>query len=359
MWERSQMYNSIVLTGGGTAGHVTPNLVIAKELKKHFNNIYYLGSNSEIEKNLISQNKDIKFFSIPSVKLIRGKFFANLLLPFKLIKATIIAKKHLKKIKPNVVFSKGGYVSVPVVLGAKALKIPVVCHESDLSSGLANKICAKSAKAVCTTFEKTAEEFGAKGVFTGSPNSIASPLSKEDAKQKLGIKTSKPILLITGGSLGSQAINEVCFKASKELARKFYVVHVVGKGNLNKSLLSLDSYKQIEFTNQMPDFMTACDLVISRAGSNTIFELAMLHKPMLLIPLPKGSSRGDQVENAKYFANKKFALVLQQANLNSQTLLYNLSRLQTDAPGLSQTLKNAGFKNGTQAIVQTILKHTV
>ncbi|MBQ7453403.1 MAG: undecaprenyldiphospho-muramoylpentapeptide beta-N-acetylglucosaminyltransferase [Clostridia bacterium] len=351
------MYNTIVLTGGGTAGHVTPNLVVAKELKKYFKNIYYLGSTSEMERKIISQDPAIKFYSIPSVKLIRGKFFQNLLIPFKLINAIRAAKHHLKEIKPQIIFSKGGYVSVPVVLAAKKLNIPVVCHESDLSCGLANKICAKSAKAVCTTFEKTAEKFGNKGVYTGSPNNLIKPLSKDEAKLKLGIKTTKPILLITGGSLGSQAINEACFNVAKALVKQFYVVHVVGKGNLNKPLLSLASYKQIEFSTQMPTLMMASDLVISRAGSNTIFELATLQKPMLLIPLPKGSSRGDQVENAEYFANKKFALVLPQANLNNQTLLSSLSQLQNEASKLSSTLKKANFKNGTDAIVKTIIKH--
>ena len=256
---------------------------------------------------------------------------------------------------PNVVFSKGGYVSVPVVLAANMLKIPVVCHESDLSMGLANKICTKKAKAVCTTFEKTAQNIN-NGIFTGTPLSLNLFVSPNKAKQDLKLPPSRKMLLITGGSLGSVAINNACFKIAKYLNDNFEVYHVVGKGNLNRNI-NLPHYHQIEFASNMPTLMSASDYVISRAGSNTIFELATSNKPMLLIPLPKGASRGDQVENAKYFSEKKYALMLEQDSLNSQNLKENIEKLQKNAFFLKNNLKNAGFKNGTNKVVEVILKH--
>ena len=345
--------NTIVLTGGGTAGHVMPNINLIPLLKNHFKNVFYIGSSS-IEKKLIKNAKIAPFYEISSTKLIRGKFFANFLIPFKLIKAVLEAKKILKKLKPNVVFSKGGYVSVPVVIASWLLKIPVVCHESDLSLGLANKICAKHAKAVCTTFKKTAE--GLKnGIYTGAPLSKKLTTTKNnEAKQKLNIPPTRKMLLITGGSLGSVAINEACFSIAKYLNDNFEVFHVVGKNNLKKQI-NFNHYHQIEFADNMPLLISASDFVISRAGSNTIFELALSKKPMLLIPLPKGASRGDQVENAKYFAQKKYALMLEQNELNSQNLIKNIEKLQKNAQILTNNLNNAGFKDGTDSVIKVIL----
>ena len=347
--------DTIVLTGGGTAGHVTPNINLIPPLKNHFKNIYYIGSSS-IEKELIKNAKLVPFYEISGTKLIRGKFFANFLIPFKLIKAIIQAKRILKKLKPNIVFSKGGYVSVPVVIASWLLKIPIVCHESDLSMGLANKICAKHAKAVCTTFKKTAENLK-NGIYTGAPLSKKlTMLNKTLAKQQLNIPITRKILLITGGSLGSQAINQACFNISDYLNKNYEVYHVVGKGNLNKNI-NLVHYHQIEFADNMPLLICASDYCISRAGSNTIFELALSQKPMLLIPLPKGASRGDQVENAKYFAEKKYALMLEQDELNSQNLIKSIEKLQKNAQILTKSLKDAGFKDGTESVINVILKH--
>ena len=349
-------YESIVLTGGGTAGHITPNINLISGLKNHFKNIYYIGS-SGLEKKLIKNANLVPFYEISSTKLIRGKFFANLLIPFKLLKAIKEAKKILKNLKPNIVFSKGGYVSVPVVLAASKLKIPIVCHESDLTMGLANKICSKKAKAVCTTFAKTASLLK-NGVHTGTP--LAKELTNSSSalsRQKLKIPQGRKMLLITGGSLGSVAINNACFNIAEYSNKNYEVFHVVGKGNLNNKI-NLAHYHQIEFANNMPTLISAADYVISRAGSNTIFELAASQKPMLLIPLPKGASRGDQVENAKYFCENGFAIMLSQESLNPQNLINNIEKLAKNAEKIKNSLKNACFKDGTSAIINVILKNT-
>ena len=347
--------STIVLTGGGTAGHVTPHLVLIPRLEKIFDKVAYLGSNG-VEKELISRFNEVDYFTINSVKLVRGKILSNLFLPFKLLKAKSQALKILKTIKPSVIFSKGGYVSVPVVLAAKKLKIPVICHESDLSVGLANKIGARTAKVVFTTFKKTAQTIGEKAKFSGSPiDEAAFKTSPALIKEKLKIKTDLPILLITGGSLGSQVINNSIFEALDELTQNFYVIHVVGKNNVKK--IANKNYLQIEFAKNMPELIKISDVVVSRAGSNTIFELAFCLKPMLLIPLPKGASRGDQVENAEYFASHKIANVLYQENLDKNSLINEINKTFKNQQQLVNNLKKINFKNGADAIIEELKKY--
>lgn len=347
---------TIVLTGGGTAGHVTPHLALLPELKKHFQKIIYIGSNA-VEKEIISQKTDLQFYEINSVKFVRRHLFKNFLLPLKLIKAKKQALNLLKKIKPDVIFSKGGYVSVPVVLAGKQLKTPIVCHESDLSVGLANKIGARCAETVCTTFKQTADNIGTKGVFSGSPILAKDlTLNQSQAKERLKIKTSLPILLVTGGSLGSVSINNTVISALNDLAKKFFVIHVTGKGN--KTPVVSPNYLQIEFAQNLPLLISASDIVVSRAGSNTIFELAYAKKPMLLIPLPKGTSRGDQVENALYFQKQNIAKVLLQENLTPQRLTSEIESLYKERQKLVNALSAQKLTNGTTPIINAIIKAT-
>ncbi|MBQ8468665.1 MAG: undecaprenyldiphospho-muramoylpentapeptide beta-N-acetylglucosaminyltransferase [Clostridia bacterium] len=338
---------SIVLTGGGTAGHVMPHIAILEKLKNHFDQIAYIGSIGGMEKSIITKHKEIEYHEISASKLNRSHFFKNLLLPFKLAKSVNQAKKLLKKIKPDIVFSKGGYVALPVVLAAKSLKIPVVSHESDLSVGLANKLAKNCSKAICTTFEKTAKDIGKKGVWTGSP--IVESYCET-------IKKDKPILLVTGGSLGAKAINQVVFDCASELSKNFYVIHQVGKNNLNKNI-NISDYKQIEFTNNMEQLIKSSSVIISRAGSNTIFELAYHHKPMILIPLPKGASRGDQIENAKYFAQNNYCKLIYQEELNTKTLINAVNEVYLSKDSYINQLKNAKIPNGTDKIIEILLKN--
>lgn len=339
---------TIVLTGGGTAGHIMPHLALLPTLKNHFNKIVYIGSDTGMENNIIPKYPEIEFHTIKASKLDRAHIFKNFTLPFKFIKSVCQAKQLLRQIRPNIIFSKGGYVSLPVVFAAKSLKIPVVAHESDLSVGLANKLCKPKVNAICTTFEKTAHSVGKKGIFTGSP-------IIENQNVTL-LKKTKPILFITGGSLGAKAINDAVFDAAKELTKSFYVIHQVGKNKTNKSI-KLQDYEQIEFATDMMQLIKSADIVVSRAGSNTIFELAYNTKPMLLIPLPKGASRGDQIDNAKYFESKNYAKVLFQENLSSKTLISAINELYDNKNQYISTLKNAKIPNGTDKIVKIILKN--
>ena len=347
------MNNSIVLTGGGTAGHVCPNINLSKKLKEHFNKIYYIGSENGIEKKLIESQTDYKYFSISTVKFTRKKIFKNLLIPFKLSKAISEAKKILKETNPSIVFSKGGYVSLPVVIASHKLKIPIICHESDISMGLANKLASKYADKICTNFEITANKSKSKFIHTGSPLPI-SKLTKSQAKEKLKIKTDKPILLVTGGSLGAKTLNELIFRNINDLTKKFYVLHLVGRNNLNKKINN-PSYKQIEFSDNMWTIFKATDYAISRAGANSIMELLANEIPTIFIPLPRGVSRGDQVDNAIYLKNLNLASVIFQEELTIEKLQKELNFIENNAKNIKLSIKKQNFTDGTDKIINLIL----
>lgn len=347
---------TIILTGGGTAGHVCPNINLSTELNKYFDKIIYIGSKNGIEKKLITSQTNYDYKSISSVKFVRRKLLKNLLIPFKLAKAISEAKKILKESKPSIVFSKGGYVSVPVVIAASKLKIPIICHESDVSMGLANKIASKYATKVCTNFEITANKNKNKFIKTGSPLPVSN-LTKSQAKEKLKIKTDKPVLLVTGGSLGASTINEIIFNNIDLLTQKYFIIHLVGKGNLNKKLTKKTDYKQIEFSNDMWTIFKAIDLAISRAGANTILELLSNQIPTIFIPLPKGISRGDQIENAKYIESLSCSKTIFQDELDIKKLQNKLNLLEKDANIIKNQIKTQNFSDGTKLIINTILEN--
>ncbi len=314
---------TIVLTGGGTAGHCTPNFALLDLLYKHFDKIYYIGSQGGIEEKLVKE-KGLPYYPIPCVKLVRNSLTKNLSLPFKFISSINATKRILKELNPSVVFSKGGYVGLPVTISASKLNIPVIVHESDLTLGLANKIASKFAKYTLTSFESTAKTVK-NGLYVGSPiRKELFSVSKRNALEHFNFKSDKPVLLITGGSLGAKKINETVIKILNKLLDRFYVLHLVGKGNLTN--FSHKDYRQIEFCD-MKYCYNACDYAISRAGANTAFELLAFKIPTLFIPLPKGNSRGDQVDNAKYFENKGVSLTLLQENLNEDSLLQGIDEL--------------------------------
>lgn len=348
----------IILTGGGTAGHITPHLALFNDLKKHFDQIIYIGSSGGMEEKMIKDNLHIPFFSITVTKFNRGKLLSNFKIPYLLIKGIKDAEKILREQKPDVVFSKGGYVSLPVVLAARKLKIPVVSHESDLSMGLANKLMKGSCKTICTTFEKTAKRVGRKGRFTGSPVRDDLIKSKEESLKKLQISTNKPVLLITGGSLGSKVINECVRNSLHELMKYYYVLHLTGKGNFHKGFDCLRDYRQVEFTSDMPYFVGASDVVVARAGSNTIFELALARKPMLLIPLSKKASRGDQIQNAKYFRKQGLANMLLEEDMSPESLVDEVNQTYAFKKDLEDHLLNCGLEKGNKKIVDEIIKVT-
>lgn len=307
---------TIILTGGGTAGHCTPHFAIIEKLKARYDNIYYIGSINGIEKRLVEE-KNIPYHSISTTKLKRSLTLENLSLPFKFIKSVSEAKKLLLELKPDVVFSKGGFVGLPVTIASHKLKIPVVIHESDKTLGLANKLSSRFAKSVLTTFDDTCKNLK-NGVFVGAIiREELSSISKQSALKFYGLNGNKPVLLITGGSLGARKINQAVLANLGELLSKFDVIHIVGKNNL--SGVKKEGYKEVEFTDMKYAYATA-DICVSRAGSNTIFELLYLKIPTLLIPLPKDESRGDQLDNAEYFYQKGVMHRLFQEDLDERFL---------------------------------------
>jgi UDP-N-acetylglucosamine--N-acetylmuramyl-(pentapeptide) pyrophosphoryl-undecaprenol N-acetylglucosamine transferase len=345
---------TIVLTGGGTAGHVMVNINLENELKKHFNKIVYIGSENGIEKELVKNKTSFEYHSIKCVRFERKKILKALAIPFKLSKSVSEAKKLLKEINPSVIFSKGGYVGLPVVIAGKKLNIPVVCHESDISMGISNKIAKNYANKICTAFEKTSIDNGKKCIYTGIPLKL-SKLSKTDAKEKLNIKTKKPVLLITGGSLGAQHINNFIFDNINDLTKNFYVIHLVGKGNLNKNIKSND-YTQIEFENDMWTLYKATDYAISRAGANTIIELLSNNILTTFIPLPKNVSRGDQVDNSVYLKSKGLADYISQNELSLEKLQNSLNFLKKHSINIKNNIKIAKIEDGTQNIINIIMQ---
>lgn len=313
----------IVLTGGGTAGHVTPNIALIPKLKELGYEIHYIGSKDGIEKKLIEE-LGIPYYGISSGKLRRYFDVKNFTDPMKVVKGFFEAKAILKKLKPNVVFSKGGFVTVPVVIAAKKLKIPAVIHESDLTPGLANRLCIPSATKVCANFPETIKYLPeGKAVLTGSP--IRKELfsgNKIAGLDFCGFTANKPVILVTGGSLGSVAVNDAIRNLLPTLLRDYQVIHLCGKDKLDSSLQGKPGYVQYEYIKEeLSDLFAAADLIISRAGANTICEILAMRKPNILIPLSAASSRGDQILNAESFQTQGFSYVVKEEELSNETLL--------------------------------------
>ena len=346
------------MTGGGTAGHCTPCLALLPLLEKQFDNIYYIGSENGVEREIVAKSH-IKYYSVPTVKLKRSLSADNLTIPFRLIKGISESKKLLRELHAAAVFSKGGYVSLPVSVAAGKLGIPLVLHESDYSMGLANRISSKYACEVLTSFRETAEKTK-KGVWTGAP---VSPelfaATRAEGRTHYGINGLKPVLLVLGGSSGSVAINREIRGILPELTKKYAVLHLCGKGNTDETLSGVNGYCQVPFESRMKYAYAAADLAVSRAGSNCVFELLALKIPALLIPLPKGASRGDQVENAKYFSSKGAFRMLLQEDITPEKLLREIDETYKNRLNLALSgQKYSSFANGTIAerIVRASIK---
>ena len=348
----------IALTGGGTAGHITPNLALIPELKKRGFDIIYIGSNNGMEKEII-EKKGIPFFGITADKLRRYVDIKNFLMPANVIKGIREAIKVLKENKVDVIFSKGGFVSVPVVIAAARLRIPVISHEADFTMGLANKIATPFSKKVCCNFEETSKMIGKKGVFTGCP--IRKELLSGDRKKGLnflGFKNDKPILFVTGGSLGSKYINDLIRNNLSEILKDMNIVHSCGKGKLDKNI-NIEGYKQYELlTTELPDIFAASDFIISRAGANVIFEILALKKPNLLIPLSTKASRGDQILNANSFMKKNYSLVLLEEDQDANPTLFfkKLNELKKRKEEMIASMKNSNELNAIKNICDIIEK---
>ena len=346
----------IILTGGGTAGHVTPNIALLPRLKELQYDIHYIGSYNGIEKELIEQF-GIPYHGISSGKLRRYFSLQNFTDPFRVVKGLGEAKKFVKLLNPDVIFSKGCFVSVPVVLAGKSRRVPTIIHESDMTPGLANKLSIPSATKVCCNFPETLKHLPeGKAVLTGSP--IRQELLSGDkykAREFLRFSSDKPVIMVVGGSLGSVAVNEAVRGILPELLKTFQVIHLCGKGKADDSLQNLEGYAQFEYVKEeLKDLFALTDIVISRAGANAICELLALHKPNLLIPLSANASRGDQILNARSFERQGYSIVLEEEELNKQTLLDSITRLYENKNTYIDAMKNSPQQNSIDTIIELI-----
>lgn len=347
----------IVMTGGGTAGHVTPNLALAPLLQKNGYEIYYIGSYTGIEKKLV-ENAGITYYGISSGKLRRYHDWKNFTDPFRVIKGFAEANQLLKHIKPDVVFSKGGFVSVPVVMAAARQHIPSIIHESDMTPGLANKLAIPFATKVCCNFPETLNYLPeGKAVHTGSP--IREELfsgNRERGFEFTGFDSNKPVILIMGGSIGSKFINNAVWESLDTLLESFQIVHLVGKGNINKELSGKTGYQQYEFVNeQLNDVFAITDLMISRAGANSISEILALKIPNILIPLSAAASRGDQILNAESYEKQGFSTVLQEETLTSELLINSVNTVYANRESIKEKMASSKLLDANNTILDLIL----
>ena len=344
----------IILTGGGTAGHVTPNLALLPSLKEAGYEIRYIGSYQGIERKLI-ENAGIPYDGISSGKLRRYFDLKNFSDPFRVIKGYAEAKRLLKRYKPDVVFSKGGFVAVPVVLAAKHYKIPTEeyhhLHGEVVSYGI------PSAARVCCNFPETMKYLPAdKAVLTGSP--IRAELLKGERTSGLAyahLKEEKPVLLIIGGSLGSVAVNTAVRRILPRLLPSFQIIHICGKGNLDESLIGTEGYVQYEYVDApLKHLFAAADIVISRAGANSICELLALRKPNLLIPLSAAASRGDQILNANSFAKQGFSKVLEEEVITDDSLCEAVTELYANRSSYISAMETSKLNHAVETIMTLI-----
>ncbi len=347
---------TIILTGGGTAGHVTPNLALLPSLKEAGYDIRYIGSYHGIERKLI-EAAGIPYDGISSGKLRRYFDLKNFTDPLRVLKGYGEARKLLKKYRPDIIFSKGGFVAVPVVLAAKHYRIPVIIHESDMTPGLANKLCIPSAKKVCCNFPETLQYLPKdKAVLTGSP--IREDLLTGDrlaGLQYTHLSASRPIILVIGGSLGSVKVNTAIRRILPKLLDSFQVVHICGKGNLDDSLIGTPGYVQYEYVDKpLKHLFAAADLAVSRAGANSICELLALRKPNILIPLSASASRGDQILNARSFAAQGFSAVLEEEQMTDETLFELIQNTYENRRHFIEAMEKSHLNNAIETIMALI-----
>ena len=346
----------IILTGGGTAGHVTPNIALLPRLRELQYDIHYIGSYTGIEKELI-EKQQIPYHGISSGKLRRYFSLKNFTDPFRVLKGFSEANHLIKTLKPDVIFSKGGFVSVPVVIAGKRNHVPVIIHESDMTPGLANRISIPSAYRVCCNFPETLKALPEdKAVLTGSP--IRQELmtgDPEKARAFCGFKDEKPVILVVGGSLGATAVNQAVRAILPELLKDFQVIHLCGKGKLDTSLNNLEGYVQFEYIqDELRHLFALSDIVISRAGANAICELLALQKPNLLIPLSASASRGDQILNARSFERQGFSKVLEEETLTNELLLDTVHELYDNRQQYVTAMQQSSQQNPIETIIQLI-----
>lgn len=349
----------IVLTGGGTAGHVTPCIALMPALKKEGYDIHYIGSYNGIERKLIEEY-NIPYYGISSGKFRRYLDVKNFTDPFRVVKGYFEARKILKQLKPDIIFSKGGFVTVPVVLAAKACHIPVIIHESDMTPGLANKLAIPVAKKVCTNFPETINYIPRdKAVLTGTP--IRKELfagNKIKGLDFCGFTANKPVIMIIGGSTGSKTINDIIRGMLPTLLREYQIIHLCGKGNLDPKLEGIKGYAQFEYIkDELSDLFAASTLVISRAGANAICEILALRIPNILIPLGQKASRGDQILNAESFEQQGYSYVLKEEDLSISSLLEAIETVMANRQKYIEAMSKSKLSNSIE-IIMNLIKET-
>lgn len=351
------MNPSIVFTGGGTAGHVTPNLALIEELKHQGWDVEYVGSAAGIEKDMV-QKMGIPFHAVSSGKLRRYFSVQNFLDPFKILLGIIQSFWLFHKVRPDVVFSKGGFVAFPVVVGAWLHRIPVIAHESDLSPGLANRLSFPFVNKICLTFPAAQKHFknAEKTEVTGTP--IRQQLfhgNKAKGLELCNFNDEKPCLIAIGGSLGAGSINQSLRKALPQLLKEFQVIHLCGKGKVDPSLNTLKGYCQFEYANEeLAHLFAAADMVISRAGANALYELLALGKAHILVPISSEVTRGDQIQNARYFEELGISTVIQDKALNAEVLVQAVQNLMLNKANIDGKIKALKIESATNKIVAII-----
>ena len=346
----------IVFTGGGTAGHVTPNIALFPAVKEAGYEISYIGSMEGIEKELIT-GLGVTYYGIASGKFRRYFSWKNFTDPFRVVKGFFQAKKLLKKIKPNIVFSKGGFVSVPVVMAAKKCKIPCIIHESDITPGLANRLAIPSATKVCANFPETLNYLPKeKAVLTGSP--IRKELFSGNKIKGLdfcGFTANKPVLLVIGGSTGAASVNNAVRDLLPTLLQQFQIIHLCGKGKTDEAFNNREGYVQFEYIDkELKDLFAAADLIVSRAGANAICELLALKKPNILIPLSAAASRGDQILNAESFERQGFSFVLKEEDVTNETLLAAVNEVYANREKYVAAMNESKLNSAIETITEMV-----
>ena len=353
----------IVLTGGGTAGHVTPNIALIPSLREAGYDIHYIGSYEGMEKSLIG-DLSIPYHGIATGKLRRYFSLQNFTDPFRVLKGFGEAKRIIRELKPSIVFSKGGFVSVPVVWAAKKNHVPVIIHESDMTPGLANKLSFSAATKICCNFPETVSILpNDKAVLTGSP--IRAELAEGDADKAAAIcgfeDPAKPVIMVVGGSLGAASVNNIIRKILPRLTEKFNVLHLCGKGKLDEALTGTKGYFQLEYAkDEMKDLFAFADIIVSRAGANAICEFLALHKPNLLIPLPASASRGDQLLNAESFRKQGYSLVLDEdKDLTEDSLYETICRLYDERETFREAMQNSKQSDAVSVVMKLIEENSL
>lgn len=350
---------TILFTGGGSAGHVVPNIALITALKD--TKVAYMGAKDGVEKNLIKP-MGVPYYGIACGKLRRYWSLKNFIDPFKILLGILQAWYYMGKIKPDVVFSKGGFVAFPVVVAAWLRRIPVLAHESDLTPGLANRLSFPFIQCIALTFSQTQRYLpkDKKTVVTGTPiRDVVLRGNAQKGRAYCGFSNDKPCLLILGGGSGSSKINNAVYQALPRLLETFQVIHGCGEGKKDPRFDTLTGYKAFEYLNEtLPDIYACTDLMISRAGANTVCEILILRKPAVLIPLSAKASRGDQIENAGVMCTEGLADVLQEDDLTTETLIHAVQTAWEKREVTIQKITDYAMSSGTQAILQ-LIKETI